>query len=70
MSKVYFNKARTSSVVLDKIKEYTITESIMYSGKYDLRGWYNKTNNFFFGEFDSEEEARGYLNKIHNILIA
>jgi len=68
MSKVYWNKKRTSSVVLDKIKEYSINQSPI-SDLYELRGWYNKENSFLFGEFETEKEAQAFLTCIHNILI-
>ena len=68
MSKVYWNKKRTSSVVLDKIKEYTIIQSPI-TDKFELRGWYNQSNSFIFGEFETEKEAQAFLTCIHNILV-
>ncbi len=64
MVHVAWNKNRDASVVLSKIKEFTISESLN-SSHFVVRGWYNKDNFFNFGEFESKEEARKFLEKIH-----
>jgi len=67
MSKVTWNKDHTASVVLDKIKEFTIDENLM--GEFRVHGWYNKENFFSFGTFPTITEAQHFLQNIHNILM-
>jgi len=62
---VAWNKGRTASVVLSKLKEFTITETS--PGIYALRGWFNSENSFFFGEFKEHEAAEDFLEKIHQM---
>ena len=66
---VVWNKNKTASVVLSKLKEFTITEllgSYSETRGYTVRGWYNKDNFFNFGEFPSLEEAKEFLEGVHN----
>jgi hypothetical protein len=63
--KVAWNKDMTASVVLAKVKEFTITKD--ENEKYVVRGWYNKLNSFLFGRFETLPQARQFLDdKIHN----
>ena len=62
---VAWNKGRTASVVLTKLKEFTITET--NPGIYTLRGWFNSENSFLFGEFIEREKAEEFLEKIHQM---
>jgi hypothetical protein len=63
---VAYNKEKTNSVVLAKMKEFSIIESYQSSKpQWVVRGWFNKENNFCFGYFDTEEEARAFLDQIH-----
>jgi hypothetical protein len=70
--KVAWNKEKTSSVVLSKIKSFTIRD-ISYLGQsslpiFQVRGWFNETNFFIFGDFTSEEEAQKFLDEnIHSL---
>ena len=67
--KVGWNKDRSASVVLSKIKEFTIPElsgSPNYTGTCHVHGWYNKENFFNFGTFNSPMEARKFLQEIHD----
>lgn len=61
-----WNKDKTASVVLSKLKEFTIQENA--ESKWVLRGWYNKDNCFNFGEFNYQQEAQDYLDEIHKNL--
>jgi predicted Zn-dependent protease len=66
--KVAWNRSETASVVLAKVKEFTITENI-HDKKYSVRGWYNKENYFSFGDdFETLPIAQIFLNNIHNKL--
>jgi hypothetical protein len=68
--KVAWNKERTSSVVLSKLKEFTIGKSTHQSLSepyWTVKGWYNSENAFTFGEFKTEEEAQKFLEQIHNM---
>jgi predicted Zn-dependent protease len=57
-AKVIWNKGKTASVVLSKLKEFTISEN--YDGKFLLRGWFNENNYFSFGEFEDFQEAKNF----------
>ena len=62
--KVAWNRKQKASVVLGKLKEFTISENLT-NEKYSARGWYNKENSFLFGDdFETEPEARKFLNDI------
>ncbi len=63
--KVAWNKERTASVVLSKLKEFTLLQ-----GPYQwiLKGWFNKENSFSFGSFDTKAEAEKFLENIHTLL--
>lgn len=65
MTKVAWNKEKTASVVLSKVKEFTITGNT-YNDQYSVRGWYNKENYFHFGDFVSLPAAQEFLHSIHN----
>jgi len=68
-----WNKYRTKSVVLPKLKEFSIDEVSafvpMYPDKivYQARGWFNKENFFLFGEFETKAEAEMFLESIHQM---
>lgn len=66
--KCAWNKDKTKSVVLAKLKEFTITyrqesDSIVWL----VKGFFNLENSFLFGEFSSEKEAQDFLESIHNM---
>ena len=64
--RVAWNKYRTASVVLAKLKEFTITsKNVNNVLSWEVRGWYNFENNFLFGEFETKEEATAFLETIH-----
>ena len=62
--KVVWNKDCTRSVVLQKMKEFSIEE---FNNKFLVKGWYNKDNCFLFGDFGTREEAEIYLGEIHKL---
>jgi len=65
--RIAWNTEKTRSVVLSKMKEFSIEED--YSGKnFIVKGWYNKDNFFTFGTFALKELAEAYLEDIHNLL--
>lgn len=64
--KVAWNRKETASVVLAKIKEFTINQNT-YDEKFNVRGWFNKENYFTFGDdFETLPVAQMFLNNIHN----
>jgi hypothetical protein len=63
--KVAWNKDKTKSVVLQKLKEFSINE--ITEGWFRVSGWYNKENAFVFGDFPSHKEAETYLQAIHDL---
>jgi hypothetical protein len=67
--KVAWNRDKSASVVLSKMKEYTINISTYNSGKFSVYGWYNAENSFLFGDdFNTREEAQAFLNDIFDKL--
>ena len=60
-----WNVEKTASVVLSKVKEFTIDRTT-YNEKYVVKGWYNKENFFSFGEFVTLPQAQKFLEDIHN----
>ena len=65
--KVAWNRNMTASVVLSKIKEFTITESEHRDNRFTVRGWYNETNCFVFGDdFEHLIVAQAFLNNIYD----
>ena len=66
---VAWNKTKIKSVVLSKLKEFSIDEdfSMANGPKWSVRGWFNKDNYFFFGSFESEADARIFLEQIHSM---
>ena len=68
MDAMLWDKTRTSSVRATKIRSFTIyPERVTLSEpiRYKLLGWYNSNDNFYFGSWDTEEEARQYLENLH-----
>ncbi len=69
-----WNKDKTASVILSKIKEISILERTSPAGEnrlkisFSVRGWFNKENFFSFGDFDSLQEAQDFVQKIHDQL--
>ena len=74
---VAWNKEKTKSVVLSKLKEFTISDRIVGLTKpegalsavydYEVRGWFNQENSFMFGSFTTNEEAVAFLESIHKM---
>jgi hypothetical protein len=64
-SKSAWNVNRTKSVVLVKLKEFSINED---NSQWVVRGWYNRENCFIFGSFITHKEAENFLETIHNML--
>ena len=63
--KVAWNKKHTASVVLSKIKEFTIAQTDEKTWR--VCGWYNRENSFLFGDdFLSHREAERFLQDIHD----
>jgi len=63
---IAWNRKRDASVVLSKIKEFTISVN-PENNYYSVKGWYNKDNFFLFGDdFVSKTEARKFLEAIHS----
>lgn len=64
--KVAWNKNHTKSVVLQKLKEFSINQNTL-DNSFRVSGWYNRENAFIFGDFNTREEAETYLQEIHNL---
>ena len=63
--KTAWNKERTAMVVLNKIKEYTITDSMTDKLRFTVRGWFNKDNCFVFGDFLTLPMAQYFLDDLN-----
>ena len=58
-----------SSVRSSKLREFRVEEWNTFDGKhFRLAGYYNKTDSFFFGMFNTTKEAKVYLEGIHKII--
>jgi len=66
---VAWNKDRTGSVVLGKLKEFTIGNERANpdTGPFYVKGWFNSESHFMFGWFDTKEEAEVFLQNIHDM---
>lgn len=63
--KAAWNRKKTSSVVLSKVKEFTISQN-SFNEKYSVKGWFNKDNYFSFGDdFETLPMAQKFLEEIH-----
>lgn len=62
-----WNVARTESVRASKIRNFGIyPEQVTTTRKASkLLGWYNENEHFYFGFFETEDEARIYLRGLH-----
>jgi len=65
--KMLWNIYKTASVKASKIREITLSTVPDHRGKFwwCVKGWFNKDEYFSFGDFDSEEEARGFIEELH-----
>ena len=67
-AKAFWNVTKTKSVVLAKLKEFSIDEAAGGFPGWIVRGWYNKENCFIFGNFTTRKEAEDYLEEVHKCL--
>jgi len=65
--KMLWNKYKTASVRASKIREIMLTNFRDHRGKYwyVVKGWFNANEAFSFGEFESEDEARAFIEALH-----
>jgi len=64
--KLLWNKEKTASVVASKIREICIYPRRTGNGGtiYEVKGWYNKNEYFYFGFFQTEKEAQEFIKKV------
>lgn len=62
-----WNVDRTESVRASKIRNFGIYQEQVSSVRkgWKLHGWYNANEYFYFGFFETEDEARIYLRGLH-----
>lgn len=60
-----WNVERTRSVKASSIREFSITKSMGKMNSWALNGWYNPNDCFEFGLFDTDGQARAFLEAIH-----
>ena len=62
--KVAWNRKKTASVVLSKVKEFNVDQN-NFNEKYNVKGWFNKENFFSFGnDFETLPQAQKFLDDI------
>lgn len=67
--KMLFSKDGLSSVRSSKLREFRIEEWNTFDGnKFRLAGYFNKSDSFSLGIFNTEEEAKIFLEGIHRII--
>lgn len=64
---VAWNNDKTHSVVLSKLKEFSISPGIGNNNEreWTVRGWFNAESYFSFGWFETKELAVNFLETIH-----
>lgn len=65
-SRTAYNLDKSKSVVLTKMKEFSIEPYGI--DHFIVKGWYNKENFFTFGIFSDREKAQIFLESIHKML--
>lgn len=64
--KMLFSTNGLNSVRSSKLREFRVEEWNTFDGnKFRLVGMFNKTDEFLFGIFDTQEEAKVFLVGIH-----
>ncbi len=70
--KMLWNKEHTASVRASKIREITISPEIrnfVRTGTHvEVRGWFDRNENFVFAWFNTKEEAITFVKAIHSII--
>lgn len=63
-----WNQGKTESVRASKIRSFGVykeASSPFDRERFKLLGWYNANESFYFGCWETEEEARAYLEELH-----
>jgi hypothetical protein len=67
-----WDKDKMRSVVAGKLREINITKMVQtgisrteFPHYWTVRGWFNQDHHFYFGEWDTEEEARAFVDNLH-----
>ena len=67
-----WNKDKTESVRASKIRSFGIYKEPTYSSialdyadKFKLLGWYNENEYFYFGNWETQQQAQMVLTDIH-----
>jgi len=59
--KMIWNTKKTASVRISKLENITITVSP--DETFEVKGWFNNDESFYFGNFTFLDEAREYVEK-------
>lgn len=66
-NKILWNKGKTAFVLASKIREVQLYERlslITHREYYEVKGWYNESRDFYFGEFQTKEEAQKFMEEL------
>ena len=69
--KMLWNKDKDRSVKTSKVRNFSIARTPMMSSELEMSsvyGWYNANEYFYFGEFNSIEAAREFLQGLHDYI--
>jgi hypothetical protein len=70
--KMLWNKSKTQSVRASKIRNIlmgSVVDMVDSTKKnYFIQGYYNSTEYFSFGVFDTEKEARDFIDNLHSVM--
>lgn len=65
--KMLWSSNGLNSVRSSKLREFRIEEINPFEGRcYRLIGMFNKNESFDFGRFDTQDEAKSFLEEIHS----
>lgn len=60
-----WNKDKTESVKASKIRSFGVYGVFSPDRGYKVLGWFNSNESFYFGNWDTIEDAHKYLEGLH-----
>jgi len=62
--KMLWSQDHMRSVRASKIRDFMVHESFKHDG-WEVKGWYNINEHFYFGWFSTVEVAQAFLENLH-----